>query len=356
MRKRDKICFIGPYPPPYGGMALQLREMAGRLEREGVDVSIVRTNQKIFKIFERFKGVRTFVNFLFFLRALFKELPSSTILYILGASNLYFFLCVTPSVFLGRLFKKKIYLNYRGGGPQKFFKRYKPFVSFVMRQTQITVPSEYLKNTIALFLGLKSQVIPNISYVDIFHFRQRDFLTHRVLCSRNFEKIYNVKCVVKAFRIIKNKYKDAVLGLVGEGPELKKIRRLVMELNLEDSTKFYGKLPHEKLPEIYNDYDIFLNGSDVDNFPASIIEAMASGLLVVSTNSGGIPYILKDERTGFLVNRKDYKSMADKVISAFENPKKSIEITKRAREYSERFRWENVRKVFFETVLGDLNE
>ncbi len=356
MKKREKICFIGPYPPPYGGMALQLKEMVRMLKKEGIEVSFVRTNQEIFKFFKSLKGIRTFVNFLFFLKALFKEVPSSTVLYVLGASNLYFFLCVTPSVFLGKLFKKRVYLNYRGGGPQSFFKRYKPFVSFVMKQTQITVPSEYLKNTIASFLGLESQIIPNISYVDIFPFRQRNFLTHRILCSRNFEKIYNVECVVRAFRIIKDKYNDAILGLVGEGSEIKKIKKLVKELNLEDSTKFYGRLPHKKLPEIYDKYDVFLNGSDVDNFPASIIEAMASGLLVVSTDAGGIPYILEDKKTGFLVKRKDYKSMAEKVISAFENPQNTIEITKRARKYSERFSWENVKKTFFEVVFGELDE
>ena len=224
-----------------------------------------------------------------------------------------------------------------------------------MKHTKVTVPSGYLKGVIKEYLDIESLIVPNFSYLDEFKYRFRSNFSPRILCSRNFDKIYNIPCIIRCYRLIKDKYPQATLGLVGDGVERKNIEKLVSDLGLKREVRFYGKVAHHKLPEIYDNYDIFLNASEVDNFPASIIEAMASGLAVVSTNVGGIPYIVHDGKTGFLVDRGDYVSMAKKAMSIIENPLLISEMTKKARQETEKYRWENVKKVFLDTVFGEIN-
>ena len=349
----NHICFIGPYPPPYGGMAIQLQTMAENLKKDGFDVTVIKANQDIPFILKNLKGIRTFTNFAYYIHALFKNIPKVDIVYILASSNLYFFVIVAPAVLLSKLYKKKTFINYRGGGPQGFFKKFRPLIHYIMKQTKITVPSGYLKKVIKEYLGLDSYIVPNIAYLDLFSYRERNPLNPYFLCTRHFEPMYNVTCVIKAFKIIVEKFPKAKLGLVGDGPEREKIMKLVNQLGISDKVKLYGKLPHKGLPKIYNNYDIFINASNVDNFPGSIVEAFAAGLPVVSTDPGGIPYLVKDGKTGLLVNVNDCEALAKKAIFLLKNPQIAIKIARAARKESEKYRWGNVKRRLLEVINGN---
>lgn len=114
--------------------------------------------------------------------------------------------------------------------------------------------------------------------------------------------------------------------------------------------KFYGRLPHEKLPDIYDQYDILINASNIDNFPSSVVEAFASGLPVVSTNPGGIPYLVKDGEAGLLVNVNDCEALAQKVIFLLENPSFALEMARKARAECEKYKWEKVKKTLLMVI------
>ncbi|MFX0195823.1 MAG: glycosyltransferase, partial [Candidatus Hodarchaeota archaeon] len=92
-----------------------------------------------------------------------------------------------------------------------------------------------------------------------------------------------------------------------------------------------------------HEYDIFVNASNVDNMPGAILEAFACGLPVVSTKTGGIPYILEDEVTGLLVNKYDCHAIADKAIQLLEDPELSLRLARNAREECQKYSWESVR-------------
>lgn len=344
------ICFIGPYPPPYGGMAIQLQTMAENLKKDGFNVTVIKANQDIPPFCKNLKGIRTVINFIFYINTLLKNIPSTDVVYILASSHLYFFAIVMPAVLLSNFYKKKTFINYRGGGPQDFFKKFRPLVRYIMKQTKITVPSGYLEKVIKDYLELNSYIVPNIAYLDLFSYRERNPLKPYFLCTRHFEPMYNIPCVVKAFKIITKKFPEAKLGLVGDGPERKKIVNLVKQLGINDKVKFYGKLPHKELPKIYDNYDIFINASNIDNFPGSIVEAFAAGLPVVSTNPGGIPYLVEDGKTGLLVNINNYEALAKKAIFLLENPQIAIQIARAARKESEKYQWKNVKKKLLEVI------
>ena len=112
----------------------------------------------------------------------------------------------------------------------------------------------------------------------------------------------------------------AVLDVAGTGPDRDRLERLSGDLGLERSVRFLGQVENEAMPSLYRSADIALNPSLVDNMPISILEALASGVPVVSTNSGGIPAMVKAGEEAVLVSPRDPEAMASAVIALWEAP------------------------------------
>jgi glycosyltransferase involved in cell wall biosynthesis len=97
-------------------------------------------------------------------------------------------------------------------------------------------------------------------------------------------------------------------------------------------TEFIGRVPFEAMPDLYDAADIYLNANDIDNTPTSILESFASGLPVVTTEAGGIPYILEHERTGLMVKCGDHEALAASAIRLLEDPALALRLAFNARE------------------------
>jgi glycosyltransferase involved in cell wall biosynthesis len=207
----------------------------------------------------------------------------------------------------------------------------------------IIVPSDFLNEVFKKF-GLNAKVIPNIADIEEFPFKYRDKFRPRFVVARHLEPIYNVECAIRCFAHILDRFPHAILKIAGNGTDESSLRAYVRELDLNGSVKFLGNVNRSEIVNLYDEVDIFLNSSNVDNMPIAILEAMASGLPVVSTNAGGIPYLVQDGRTGFLVNLNDHQAMAKKIIQLLESPVMARNIVKEARQYVEVFCWDNVKK------------
>ena len=97
------------------------------------------------------------------------------------------------------------------------------------------------------------------------------------------------------------------------------------------------------MPELYERADIYLNSPDIDNMPGSIIEAFAAGTPVVTTNAGGIPYIVTDGETGLMVERNDHEAMARAAMSLLEDEQLAINIARKAHAECRKYSWDAVR-------------
>jgi len=95
----------------------------------------------------------------------------------------------------------------------------------------------------------------------------------------------------------------------------------------------------EDVPEKLADADIFLNTARIDNTPVSVLEAMASGLCVVSTNVGGISYLVRAEREALLVSPNDAEGMAEAVRRIIIEPDLSRRLSYNARRKAEQLDW-----------------
>jgi glycosyltransferase involved in cell wall biosynthesis len=343
------VAIVSPFPPPYGGMALQAEKLYKNLISSGIKSFCVKVNvsfPRLLKFLEKAKGVRTAVRFIFFITNL-SSLNRATVIHIFGASYWYFFLVVAPAVIAARLMKKKIILNYRGGEAEEFLARWGFLaIPFLKKAEIIAVPSHFLKEIFERVSKREVMILPNLIDLEIFQYRERARLRPIIIVSRQLEPRYNVTCALKAFRIIKEVFPAAQLKVAGSGSEEHKLKALRQEMSLQD-VFFLGALSHNELAPVYHECEIMVNPSNYDNFPGSVLEAFACGLPVVTTKVGGIPYMVKDGETGILVAPDDHEALAKGVISLLQNPTLANSFSVSGRKVAEEYSWRKVKEVFF---------
>jgi glycosyltransferase involved in cell wall biosynthesis len=185
--------------------------------------------------------------------------------------------------------------------------------------------------------------IPNSVELENYPFLERKVAKPKLLWVRSFAKIYNPTMAVAVFEILKKKYPEATLCMVGPEKDgsLSQAKQQAKELGLE--VLFTGRLSKQDWIKKSSEYDIFINTTHFDNMPVSVVEAMALGLAVVSTNVGGIPFLVKDQKEALLIPDGDVNKMAEVIDSLIENPVLFNEITINARQKSQQFDWQLVK-------------
>ncbi|MGM0609426.1 MAG: glycosyltransferase family 4 protein [Candidatus Muiribacteriota bacterium] len=344
-----KILVVSPFPPPFGGMAVQAEKLCKNLKNEGLSVDTVETNITLsgsFKFFESIPILRTFLRVLFFLFKLKKKLKKTdTVFFLTGFYN-YFFWVTLPSIILIKISKKKIVLSARGGGAKSFFVKYRFVCRFIIQKADyVIVPSEFLKNIFWKKLRLNTIIVPNIADLNQFIFLRRNVFKPKLIVTRSLERIYGIDTVIKSFYELQKSFPEAELGIVGGGSLEKELKELVCKLEIENKVSFYGEVGHENLPLMYSKYDIFVNASKIDNLPGSILEAFASGLPVVSSNSGGIPYMVKHNYSGLLCEADDYKSLTSNILKVINDPDLGYYLSANAFKELEKYTWPNIKTI-----------
>jgi glycosyltransferase involved in cell wall biosynthesis len=342
-----RVLLVAPSAPPYGGMALQARLLQTLLEADGLSVSFYASNFPISGILSplnRVPGLRTLVRFALTWPKLWLAVRRVELVHVFAASWLYFFLVVWPAALVGRICRKRVVLNYRGGEAPRFFRRYSWCVRPVFKLADVvSAPSNFLAEEIGRHFGISVAIVPNILDLSAFRYRERREFQPKLLVTRHLEKMYDVETVLRAFRMLVGRYPDASLWIAGTGSQEAHLRGLVDEWGL-CNVRFLGFVPHADLPAICNECDVLVNASCVDNFPGALLEASAAGLVVVSTNAGGIPYIYKDGRDAVLVGLRDWKSLAQSVQKVLEQPSLAQDLTKAAAALARNCEWNEVRK------------
>jgi glycosyltransferase involved in cell wall biosynthesis len=318
-----KVLIVAPKIPPSGGMALQAALLQRLLEEDGVPVSFLASNSDFPAMLAwcgRLPAFQTVVRSVLVWMKFWRAVRDTDVVHVFAASWLYFFLIVAPSILVGRLRGKRTVLNYRGGDARPFFRRWGSLLKPVFRMASVvTTPSEFLAQLIRGSFGVPVTVVPNILDTSAFQFQHRRAFRPHLLVNRNLDKIYGVESVLRAFRLLLQRYPEASLWIAGSGSEEPRLRRLAVDWNLT-GVRFLGHVDHADLPAICSQRDILVNASTVDNFPAALLEASAAGLVVVSTEAGGIPYIYRNEASALLVPVGDSQGLATAVERVIRNP------------------------------------
>jgi glycosyltransferase involved in cell wall biosynthesis len=328
-----------------GGQAVQAERLVRHLQQEpSVEVSFLPINPRLpgkLRKLQAIKYVRTVTTSILYWLNLLREVRKYDVIHIFSASYLSFLIAPTPAILVSKLYGKKIVLNYHSGEAEDHLRRWRRSTIPILNLTDaIAVPSEYLVRVFAEF-GLKATAIFNIVELDKFTFRERTPLRPIFLSNRNLEAHYGVDAVLRAFALVQQQVPDAVLTVVGDGSQRQALETLATELNLKQ-TSFTGRVEHEEIYRQYADADVFLNASRIDNQPLSILEAFACGLPVVTTDAGGIPDIVTDGETGFVVAVDDHQSLADRAMKLLVDCKKATTMTRNARSECNKYTWKAV--------------
>lgn len=208
----------------------------------------------------------------------------------------------------------------------------------------IVTPSRYLMEA-AKNLGYSAKLIPNTISISDYNFKKRLFFRPRILWVRSFAGLYNPQMALHVLDKLLKDYPEANLCMVGPDKDgtMEECKNLSSELGIEKHVQFTGKLSKGAWHKLSENYDIFINTTNKDNTPISVIEAMALGLPVVSTNPGGIPYLVNDSEDGLLVNTGDIAAMVRQIDFLLKNPNKAIAIARTARSKVEGFDWDHVK-------------
>jgi glycosyltransferase involved in cell wall biosynthesis len=339
-----RILLVAPAPPPYGGMALQARQLEKLLALDGHAVRFFASNFPLPRFLNRLAGVRTLTRICTIWFKLLPAVRSAEIVHVMAASWLYFFLVVYPAVVVGRICGKRVVVNYRGGEAEAFFRGFAWITRPVFAMAAVvTAPSEFLAEIIRRRFGVPVLIVPNLLDSSLFRYRERSAFQPRMLVTRHLEKIYDIETVLRAVGCVQRTYPQASLWIAGSGSEAARLRELTASMRLSN-VRFLGSIPHRELPAIYDQCDIYLNASRVDNFPGALVEASAAGLAVVTTAAGGIPFLYRNGETGWLVEPGDWEGLATAVQNVLEEQVRTSMITKAATEIARSCEWSEVRK------------
>jgi glycosyltransferase involved in cell wall biosynthesis len=334
-----------------GGQSIQADLILRRLRDEpSLKMSFQPINPKlppVLRPIQRVKYARTLPTFSLYCAQLFKALRKCDIAHVFSASYLSFLLSSTPAIHFARYLRKPVILNYHSGEAEDHLARWPSAVRTLRLADRIVVPSNYLVDVFERF-GFRARAVFNAVDLSTFKFRARSNPRPVFLVNRSFEAHYNVACVLRAFALIQRRLPQASLTVAGDGSQRATLQRLAGELSLRNIC-FVGRIQPEHMPSMYDKHDVWLNGSEVDNMPLSILEAYACGLAVVSTNPGGIPYVVQDRRTGRLVESGDAESLAEAALEVIGNPALFAELTRNGLAGCANYTWDLVKQSWITT-------
>ncbi|WP_055445310.1 glycosyltransferase family 4 protein [Lacinutrix himadriensis] len=192
--------------------------------------------------------------------------------------------------------------------------------------------------------------IPNTIEIEKYPFKARNLETIELLWVRSFSKIYNPSLAIDIVKRLKEEGIPATLCMVGPDSDgtLQEVKQLAKTLNV--AVTFTGKLPKEEWINLSEKYTVFINTTNFDNMPVSVIEAMALGLPVVSTNVGGMPFLMENNKEGILVEKGNIADFVSAIKGLVDAPKKAEIIASNARKKVETFDWEMVKLKWFKLL------
>jgi len=316
-----EVVLVAPVPPPRGGMADQAQALVEKLRQSGIHVQVVPVNSpyKPYWI-THFKGVRAVFRLGYYMAQVWRALKGANLVHVFANSGWSWHLFAAPAIWIAVLRRLPILVHYHGGAAESFLEKSWFWIAPTLKRAdELIVPSEFLEKIFDAH-GIDTKVIPN--FVDLSCFSPRNSALREgekksewphLVVTRNLEYVYGIDTAIRAFARLRKEFPHARLTIAGSGSEKEKLEKLARELNVSSFVSFTGTLERKEIAALYKTAQIAINPSRTDNMPISILEAMATGIPVVSTRVGGIPCLIKEEVNGLLVPVDDDVSLAQAV-------------------------------------------
>jgi glycosyltransferase involved in cell wall biosynthesis len=271
-----------------------------------------------------------------------------------STQNFYYALIISQ---LCRAFRVDYINSLNGGNLPARLKKHPIMSGMLFNNSKCNIsPSKYLMKSFKQY-GYNNLIhVPNVIEIKNYPISKKIFEVPKLLWVRSFSEIYNPKLAITVLKSLQNKFPEAELCMVGPDSDgsLKAVIDLANKLHVD--VKITGKLTKQEWVTLSKDYNIFINTTNFDNMPVSVIEAMALGLSVVSTNVGGMPYLITNQMDGMLVAPDNMPDMVNAILGVMSNSLKREDIITNARLKVEQFDWEIIKKQWIDILEQEHDE
>lgn len=343
--KPIRVLLFAPSHEILGGQTVQGQRLLKLIgETRGVEIALQPINPKFpgaLLWVKNIPGVRTVLTILLYLPQVFSRVPRADILHIFTAGFYSYTLWTIPALIAGKLFGKKTIVNYRDGQGEQHLQQHWTAKPTLRWASAVVSPSAFIVDAFARY-GIPARVIYNVIDSNDFLYRKRSQLRPLLMTNRGLEPLYNIECILRAFKRVLERYPEATLTIAHDGPARAALEKYAADLGLHDY-QFIGRVPHAEVRELYDRADIYVTTPNIDCMPGSVLECFASGLPVVATKAGGIPFLVTNEETGLLADLNDDEAVARNIVRLLEDPALVERITGNARAELERYRGDVVR-------------
>ncbi|MFC7356884.1 glycosyltransferase family 4 protein [Jejudonia soesokkakensis] len=330
MQKR-KLLYIGNKLSNSGATSTYIETLSGLLQEEGYVV--VSSSSEKSKVLRMLAMIRTVLQH--------KKTVSKVLIDTYSTQNFYYAVIIAR---LCRLFSIPYIPILHGGKlPDRLNKSPKLSKKLFSKAEVNVAPSRYLFEAFSKAGYENLQLIPNVISIAELPYTLRKETKLQLLWVRSFSKLYNPMLALQIIELLLQKGYTSSLTMVGPANDgtFDRCRAVSEEKNLPIT--FTGKLSKKEWTALSKSHDLFINTTNVDNTPLSLIEAMALGLPIVSTNVGGIPYLITHRINGLLVAPDDANLFVEAILQLYQNPTMVEALSTNGRTTAEGFDWQTIK-------------
>lgn len=349
-----RVGVVGPAAPPAGGMAAQTEQLCRLLDAEGVRVLFLQTNAPYCpQWIGRCVGVRALARLIQYVYRLWQFAGQVDVVHVMANSGWSWQLFAAPAIWVSHLKKTPVIVNYRGGEADAYLAKSQFWVRPTLkRASSLVVPSRFLHQVFSRY-GFDSIIVPNIIDTALFKPAQskveisdpvQNSEPVRIISVRNLEPIYDIETTIRAFYKASLVNPHLHLSIAGSGPDESKLKKLVNSLELGQKIDFVGRLGREEIRQLYATANILINSSVVDNMPNSLLEAMASGVAIISTDAGGIPWVVEHEATALLSPARDSDALAANLCRVLDDHALATSLRHTALKQAQQYDWSVIKE------------
>ncbi len=328
-----KILVVANYHIGLGGISGVVKNHMAYIRKEGYTVELFNTR-------------RNNIIRLFLIIPLLFKVRKFDIVHLHGSSNLGFYPIALGIIASKFFYNKRTIVTYHGGGAKPFLEKHNSFIKRILNKADyITVMSGYLEKIFKEF-NIETVILRNLIDIEILTDTNINFDTPKLVSIRSLEENYNIEDIIQAFVLVKNKYQNAELKIIGGGSKYNELLGFSKSLNISN-IEFKRKISNEDIQKEILKSNIFVTVPSFDNQPMSILEAFATGIPVISSNVGGIPYMINNEENGFLVDINKPGQIAEKVFKIMDNKNLVDKVIENGKKEVSNYQWDSIKSILF---------
>jgi glycosyltransferase involved in cell wall biosynthesis len=246
-------------------------------------------------------------------------------------------------VFLAKFSGKKIAIHVHLSHFGSWFRRWGRLTSRVLRQADVlVVHSQHLKEMVGSF-GLRSRRMSCLVDAELFPYRRIERVQPRILVVQSLEARNGLTTVIRAFGLVKQKYPRSELVVVGDGSQRDELERMVAGERLH-GVDFTGRVSRRRIAELFRSADLYFNAVSGADVPVAVLEALASGLPIISVDGRAIREVITDGINGLLVDGRSHFKIADAIVSILETPGLAGKLSDSSCKEAPKHLWDNCRR------------